>query len=193
MRTAGLSALAALSSLHLLSANAAITCHTGHPLSNWSVTDLPELKDALAGPVAGICSNTERDEIITHKLEDIIFQITRTTAQSQDECMAAFSDIIANCISGQNVQNGEVEGAKGTIYSIYHENLKHDEFEEFHELDARARKPKPKKTAKRKPKTEKTKPKTTMKPKETAKNTAKSTGSGNAKATATSSTKTGST
>jgi hypothetical protein len=184
MRTTGLSALAALSRLHFLSANAAVTCHTDHPLTSWSVSDLSKLKDALTGPVTGICSNTERDEIITHEPEGIIFQITRTTAQSQDECMAAFSGIIAQCIISQNVEGGEIDGANGTIYSIYHGNLKHDEFEEFHELDARAKKPKPK------PKTEKTK--TTKKPKATAKDTAKSMGSGKAKATATtSSTKTG--
>jgi hypothetical protein len=137
MRVTGLSAFAAFLGLHTLGVQGGITCNTDHSLANWSVVNISKLQDALSGPVLDLCNRSldpGKNEVITHEAEGVIFQITRETTQSAEECKTSFATIIAQCIDGRNVDGGEVDSKSGVVYEIYHYGPEHDDREpgEFH-------------------------------------------------------------
>jgi hypothetical protein len=138
MRAAGLSAFAALIGLHTLSVQGETTCHTDHPRTNWSVADLAKLQDALAGPVVELCNKglvPEENEIVTHVVGDVTFEIVRPDAtQDAEECKEAFANIVKQCIEGSNV-GGEVMSEGGVAYEVFRASADHDDEEE--DLEAR--------------------------------------------------------
>lgn len=133
MRTAGLSVSAVLLGLHALSVQAQTACNTGHTFT-WSISDLSKLQYALKGPVIHLCARgieIEGDKVITYETSTLSFQISRTIAQSLEECKTSFATIIGQCIEGMNVNGGVVEGKDGVFYEIFNRGVGDDGTKEF--------------------------------------------------------------
>jgi hypothetical protein len=122
MRQAGLVALAALLNLPSFLVNAETRCHTSQSPTDGFVANHFELHDALAGPVADLCTiglHPGTDEVISHLVGDVIFNIARNkTAQDAKECTAAFALIVSQCIGGQNVGGRQIDG--DIVYEVHH-------------------------------------------------------------------------
>lgn len=122
MRAAGLSTFALLG-LRTVGVQGEITCHTNNPLTNWSVTDLSNVYDAIIGPVVDLCNKglLAENAIITLEAGDVTFEITRDgSVQGAEDCNAAFAAIFVQCIGGQNAGGRKVDSGEGVMYEIYY-------------------------------------------------------------------------
>jgi hypothetical protein len=133
MWAAGLSTFALLV-LHTVDVQGETTCHTNNPLTNWSATGLSKIHDALIGPAVDLCNKGLQagNEVITLEAGDVTFEITRNgSVQGAEDCKAAFTAIIAQCIGGQNTGGGEVDSIEGVMYEIYHTGPDQTSSEDF--------------------------------------------------------------
>jgi hypothetical protein len=133
MRTAGLSVSVVLFGLHALSVQAQTACNTDHTFT-WSISDLSKLQDALKGPIVHLCARgieTEGDKVITYETRTLSFQISRTIAQSLEECKTSFATIIDQCIESMSVDGGMFEGKGGVVYEIFNRSFEDDGTNEF--------------------------------------------------------------
>lgn len=119
MRTAGLSVLAGLTALHTISVNGDVACNTKALLSGKSAVSISGTQDRLSSTVSALC-HTPLGEVATvsEHLDGLVLQLRRSeVVQDADDCQAAFSGIISQCIE-TGMASGGKSVKKGISYVV---------------------------------------------------------------------------
>jgi hypothetical protein len=120
MRTAGLSLLTGLTALHALTVNGDVFCNTEASLTEPSAISTSGLQGRLLNTISAFCHTPSvKLGTVSEHLDGLILQIHRGEAvQDAEECQAAFTAIISECIETGVASGGRSGVDKGITYVV---------------------------------------------------------------------------